>query len=989
MRRLTAFDFHNKTNRIYWADKYTKSIYSAYENGTDLIKIIGSGLNLVESIAIDWIGENIYWADYLMQHIEVSKLTGKNRKILFNINITNPRAIVLDPRSKFRYIFWTDWGKWPRIERANMDGFNRTAIVTTKLYWPNGLAIDLNKQRLYFVDAHLDYIESCDYNGQRRTQVLANDLMIHHPHGLSFFENNLYWVDRGHKSLIKMNRFDSKNKSVISELSYQALIVKVVHGVLQPNEENPCTKSNCEQLCLLSHDSLSGYRCDCQIGYIKDMDNENRCNRDQSEFLLILNDNVIGGLKIFPNDTVQTDNFPTFSDSLFEDEVKNDEESGELFNVQRERGFMWDRLVPVNDIEDGYDFTYDYGEQYLYWLQHNKSSSAISIQRVKFDGEKRETLISINNVELLSQAYCLDFDASSRNLFIGNIIDSQIEAINVDNMQRTVIFSEKKNEFGIGRPIMITINFLDSEIYWLDEGFELVPKKIGMVKTDGSQSRNIIDKDINSPVSLFYHYKSRKIFWADNGRKKIESISIDNLSDRTVIISDVESPTAITIWDISVKTFDNIETHSILYYSDLIQEQLIAFSLKTGEKRIIKSNVPKIIQLKVYQAPSFLPTINPCLTRNGDCHQICLASKNTNGRICRCSNGLELQNDNKSCKLYQNFILFATSQSIRAIPYSYLDKPIDNSLEALPIINGYKIGKFDFDYKSRSIIWVEDDRLVYILSLNFSWTSIYNSKLETNFVNKKVLFELNSSTGKLMSLAFDWISNQLYYSYNDQSINYIKVTNYPSISFHYTIFSSKSDKPSLIVINPKLRYLYWIDDSQYSKLERSYLNGAGRTVLIKNDMISPTDLVIDINNGDLYWSDNTKDTIEKCDWNGKNRKILKSSNIPNVRSLSILDNIIYYADSRLKSIFYLNLSSYVNNSKEIQSNKLKTINSLSLNEILIFTERSQPLNIDSPCYFTSVYNKCDQLCFSLPNETVAKCACINNYLLLNFKYFDY
>ncbi len=133
--------------------------------------------------------------------------------------MTNPRSIVLDPRAKSRYIFWTDWGKWPRIERANMDGTGRTAIVTTKLYWPNGLAIDLIKERLYFVDAHLDYIEACDYDGSSRVQIAANDLSIHHPDGLAFFENHLFWVDRGHRSLVKMNRYEPANKVSIHSIS--------------------------------------------------------------------------------------------------------------------------------------------------------------------------------------------------------------------------------------------------------------------------------------------------------------------------------------------------------------------------------------------------------------------------------------------------------------------------------------------------------------------------------------------------------------------------------------------------------------------------------------------------------------------------------------------------------------------------------------------------------------------------------------------------
>jgi low density lipoprotein-related protein 2 len=180
--------------------------------------------------------------------------------------VTNPRGLVIDPRAKSRYIFWSDWGKFPRIERANLDGRNRSAIITTKIYWPNGLAIDLIRERIYFTDAHLDYIESCDYYGRMRTQILANDLFLHHPHSLSFFENHLYWVDRGHRKLMKMNIFDSKNKTAMLDLNPNALTVKIVHGLLQPLEENPCLRSNCEHLCLLSRDSSTGYRCECQIG---------------------------------------------------------------------------------------------------------------------------------------------------------------------------------------------------------------------------------------------------------------------------------------------------------------------------------------------------------------------------------------------------------------------------------------------------------------------------------------------------------------------------------------------------------------------------------------------------------------------------------------------------------------------------------------------------------------------------------------------------
>jgi hypothetical protein len=39
MGRVTALDFHNGTGRIYWADRASHSIYSAYENGSDIVKV--------------------------------------------------------------------------------------------------------------------------------------------------------------------------------------------------------------------------------------------------------------------------------------------------------------------------------------------------------------------------------------------------------------------------------------------------------------------------------------------------------------------------------------------------------------------------------------------------------------------------------------------------------------------------------------------------------------------------------------------------------------------------------------------------------------------------------------------------------------------------------------------------------------------------------------------------------------------------------------
>ena len=64
----------------------------------------------------------------------VSNLTFSDlRKVLISEALDEPRSIVLDLETG--WMFWSDWGKKPRIERAWMDGTNREIIIDTELVW--------------------------------------------------------------------------------------------------------------------------------------------------------------------------------------------------------------------------------------------------------------------------------------------------------------------------------------------------------------------------------------------------------------------------------------------------------------------------------------------------------------------------------------------------------------------------------------------------------------------------------------------------------------------------------------------------------------------------------------------------------------------------------------------------------------------------------------------------------------------------------------
>lgn len=60
---------------------------------------------MVEDFVVDWIGGNLYWNDYVVEIIEVVKLDGSMKIILFSENIINFRGIEVDFRSGYSIVF--------------------------------------------------------------------------------------------------------------------------------------------------------------------------------------------------------------------------------------------------------------------------------------------------------------------------------------------------------------------------------------------------------------------------------------------------------------------------------------------------------------------------------------------------------------------------------------------------------------------------------------------------------------------------------------------------------------------------------------------------------------------------------------------------------------------------------------------------------------------------------------------------------------------
>lgn len=211
----TALDFVFRTGMIFWSDVTDKKIYKApIDEGNERTLVISDDITTSDGLAVDWIYNHIYWTDTGKNTIELANFQGKMRKVLIKDDLEEPRAIALNPMDG--WMFWTDWGVDAKIERAGMDGSHRQTIVSYEVKWPNGLTLDLVKKRVYWVDAKLNTISSCDYNGSNRRLILYNTEYLRHPFSITTFEDWLYWTDWDKSAVFKANKFTGKEVQAVT-----------------------------------------------------------------------------------------------------------------------------------------------------------------------------------------------------------------------------------------------------------------------------------------------------------------------------------------------------------------------------------------------------------------------------------------------------------------------------------------------------------------------------------------------------------------------------------------------------------------------------------------------------------------------------------------------------------------------------------------------------------------------------------------------------
>lgn len=198
----------NAADQLYWTDVGGDAIYSMSVNGGSTTTLISSGMARSRAIALDTVNGDMYWTDEDNDKIYCAPLTvtGGNAADyeitgLSGAGVDAPRGIALDLVAGKMY--WVEAGATKRIRRANLDGSSVENLVLTSLTDPFGLA--LTSSYLYWTDVGTGpHIERALRTSFASRAVLINT-NISYPVDLAMDEtgNAMYWTDAGTHGIYK------------------------------------------------------------------------------------------------------------------------------------------------------------------------------------------------------------------------------------------------------------------------------------------------------------------------------------------------------------------------------------------------------------------------------------------------------------------------------------------------------------------------------------------------------------------------------------------------------------------------------------------------------------------------------------------------------------------------------------------------------------------------------------------------------------------
>ncbi|BET02800.1 low-density lipoprotein receptor [Nesidiocoris tenuis] len=919
LKNTIALDFHHTPTMdyIYWTDVIDEKIYrGSLIRGSiaNIEVVVQTGLTSAEGLAVDWIGENLYWVESNLDQIEVAKLNGSYRRALIAGEMESPRALALDPR--YGLLFWTDWDALaPRIESSAMTGEHRKVIVQISQIsngaWPNGLTLDYTTLRVYWIDARSDSIHSVDYDGGDHKVVLKGHDLLSHPFAISLYGMHVYWTDWRSNSVLRADKRTGASVTALQRTLTQPFDIQVLHPSRQPRGKvNPCgsNNGNCSHLCLLGLNSTRS----CACPHLMRLNDDLRTCVDNDVVLLLVRPSEIRGVDL---NQPFYHTIPTIS------------------------------LPQVNSPTE---IDFDSSTTAIFWPEtrgnHVKMSSLTpGLSKVIID-------TGIEN----PQGFSIDW--ISKNMFVSSSSHSKINifACNLQGEYFTNIYennlAKHKDEQGeiegsFDEAVVITslaVDPLYGKIYWVESWGE-TRTTIESANMDLTAKFQLTSSESNvylkGAKSLALEHQKRWLYWVNAETGTIQYMDLTTRALTKLNLDTSERPEALTLYK------------GILYFLD---SNMIKSKNGNEMSQILRNNTEHVTSIKIYNRYSQNGT-NMCAVNKGGCAHLCLPVSETS-RVCRCTVGYMVDPKNDTlCIPRDGILVYSISWEIRGIPLELNATDVE---VLSPISRVSMATSIDYDPVEDYIYWADSD--------HGTITRVKRDGTGRNMVVGQ--FE-NSDTlaiDWLTGLAVDWVAGNIYWADPKQRVIEVARSNG---SHRHVVVQRNITSPHSLAVDPYAGKLFWADEGTKPHIIcRSDLDGTDVTpIQALGSLGYVSGLALNIQDRLVYWCDSRRHAIFSMDYNGTNVIQLQQNDGLGPFALAYHDRSVFWIDLFGDKPSIKTAIAVANATVTTLTSKLGD----SPKDLTIIAESA--LNLASnPC--EPGKHECAQLCLFDGNKPVCRCS---------------
>ncbi|KAL1502194.1 hypothetical protein ABEB36_007372 [Hypothenemus hampei] len=549
-------------------------------------------IDAIQQLAFDWVSENWYFLEDQKEAIIVCNSGLLWCNLLVEQNLNFPRSIALDPTSG--YMFFTKWGlSAPLLERCNLDGTNRKAIVEEKIVYPYGVTVDYPTKNVYWVDTYLDYVEKVDYDGKHRKTV-ARGVHVRNAYGISVFESRIFVSSWYNNSILQFNKFGNnidKNlgvRTVVTNIS-RPFNIYVFHRQKQPDVAHPCKTSYCDHLCIPSWSStgVAAKKCLCASGYVLFGD---KCIIKTPDMFMLISKSKPSSIR-----------------------------GVDLANGR-------DVMVPILNV----------GLPHI--MEYEASTKSIVYANAQDDTLNVVSMDSVNTTRVLLRnvhSDSLALDWTTDNLYFSGYRKRWISVVKLAANYPTVV----KTLFLIeSNRTSLALDPTRGLIFWTDWSSKLFKGNILTAYMDGTEARSFLLEDVFWPCGLAVDIKGGKLYWLEKQRNTLQSVNLNGEGRKIEIEKGLGLPAALTI-----------APDKTLYFINMLNGTVMSFKSGNGLKVVYESN-SSLSDMKIFDINRKDAKPENCNV----CTELCLRSVG-GALVCACKDGFSWSRDQKQCLKIVNY----------------------------------------------------------------------------------------------------------------------------------------------------------------------------------------------------------------------------------------------------------------------------------------------------------------------------------------------